>query len=123
MSIARIYSFFKTPKMQLTIEQRIFVVTNYLWTRIFKNVHQLFEQRFRDRASPSKVTIRKNVKKYKTEGSSLNLNKDRSGHRRTERTQENINLLQVKLMENPRRSARNNGLDIIVHLTESLNTI
>ena len=43
------------------------------------------------------MTIWKNVKKYKTEGSSLNLNKDRSGRRRTERLKENINLLQEKL--------------------------
>ena len=67
--------------MYLTSEQRIFVVTNYLW------IQQLFEQRFRDRASPLKMTIWKNVIKYKTEGSSLYLNKDRSGRRRTEHTQ------------------------------------
>ena len=42
----------------------------------------------------------------------MNLDKDRSGRRRTERTQENINLLQEKLIEDPRISARKNGLDI-----------
>ena len=47
-----------------------------------------------------------------TEGSSLNLNKDRSGRRRTERTQKNINLLKEKLIEDPRISVRKNGLDI-----------
>ena len=54
---------------------------------------QLFEQRFRDTVSPTKMTVWKNVEKYKTEGLALNLNIDRSCHRRTERTQENINLL------------------------------
>ena len=44
--------------------------------------------------SPTKMIIRKYVKKYKTEGSSLNLYKARSGRKRTEPTQENINLLQ-----------------------------
>ena len=58
------------------------------------------------------MIIWKNVKEQKTEGSSLNLNKDRSGRRRTERTQENIYLLQEKLIENQRKSARKNGLDI-----------
>ena len=53
-----------------------------------------------------------NVKRYKTEGSSFNLNKDRSGRRRTERTQENIKLLQEKLIEDLRISAIKNGLDI-----------
>ena len=54
----------------------------------------------------------KNVKKCKTEGLNLNLNKNRSGRMRTERTQENINLLQEKLIEDPRISAKKNGLDI-----------
>ena len=60
-----IHSFFKTHKMQLTCEQRIFVVANYLMTTRFKEVQQLFEQRIRDRVSPTKMTIWKNIKKYK----------------------------------------------------------
>ena len=51
----------------------IFVATNYVRTGSFKEVQQLFEQRFCDRDSPTNITIR-NVKKYKTEGSSLNPN-------------------------------------------------
>ena len=58
------------------------------------------------------MTFWKNVQKYQTEGSSLNLNKDRSGRRRTECTQENINLLQEKLIENLRILASKNGSDI-----------
>ena len=54
----------------------------------------------------------KNVKKYETEGLSLNLNKDRSGCRRTERTQENINILRNKLIEEPGISVKKYGLDI-----------
>ena len=42
----------------------------------------------------------------------MNKNKDRSGHKRTERTQENIFLLQEKLIEDPGILARKNGLDI-----------
>ena len=57
------------------------------------------------------MIIWKNVKKHKTEGSSLNPHKDRSDRERTERTQENINLLHEKLIEDPRISARKNGLD------------
>ena len=102
----------KCIKMQLTSIQRIFVVSIYLRNRNFKEVQQLLEQRFRDRDSPTKMIIWKNVEKYKTEGSSLDLNKDRSGCRRTERTQKNVNLLQKELIEDPRISARRNGLDI-----------
>ena len=57
-----VYSFFKAPKMQLTSELRIFVVTHYLRTRCFKDVQQLFEQRFRNRVSTTKLTIQKDVK-------------------------------------------------------------
>ena len=63
------------------------------------------------RVSPIKMTIWKKFKKYKTEGSSLNLNKYRPGRRRTERTQENIDL-QENLIQDPRISARRNGLDV-----------
>ena len=51
-------------------------------------------------------------KKYKSERSSLSLSEGRSSRRRTERTRENINLLQEKLIEDPRISARRNRLDI-----------
>ena len=89
-----------------------FEVTNYLKTRKFKKVQQLFERRFRDRVLPTKMTIWKNVKKYRTEGSSLNVNKDRSGGRRTDHTQENINLIQEMRIEDLIISAEKNGLDI-----------
>ena len=98
--------------MQLTIKQHIFVVTNYFRIRKFNEVQYLFKQRLRDRVQPTKVTIWKNIEKYKTEGLSINLNKDRSSRKKTERTQEHINLLQEKLIEDPKISARLNGLNI-----------
>ena len=58
------------------------------------------------------MTIWKDVKKYKTEGSSLYLNKDRSGSKETKRKQKNINLLQEKLIKDLRISARKNDLGI-----------
>ena len=97
--------------MQLTSEQRNFLVTNYLRTRSFNKILQLFEQSFPDRVSPTRITIWKNAIKFKTEGSSLIINKDRSSHRQTERTQENINL-QEKLIEDARIAARKNSFDI-----------
>ena len=54
------------------------------------------------------MIIWKNAKKYKTERSSLNLNKDRLCRRRTERKQENNHFLQENLIEDPRISARKN---------------
>ena len=84
------------------------MVTNYLRTKIFEEDQKLFEQRFRDRVSPTKMTIYKNVKKYKSEESSLNPNKHRLCHRRAKLTQENANLIKEKIIEDPRISARKN---------------
>ena len=86
--------------------------TDRHYSRCFKVVQQLFERCFRDSVSPTKITMWKNIMKYKTKGSSLNLNKDRSDRSRTERTQEIIDLLQEKFIEDPRISARRIGLDI-----------
>ena len=58
------------------------------------------------------MTIWKNVKKYKTEGSSLNLNKESSGRGRTEQSHVNINLFQENLIADARISDRKNGLEI-----------
>ena len=69
------------------------MITKYLGTRSFKEVQKLFEQRFRDSLA------------NQTEGSSLYLNIDRSGRRRTERTQGNINLFQVNLIDDTEISA------------------
>ena len=96
--------------MQLISEQWIFVVANYVRTRSLKDVQQ---QLFRDRVASTKITILIFFNKYKSQGSSLNLNKDRLGRRRTERTQKNILLLlQENLIKEPRISARNNCLAI-----------
>ena len=91
--------------MQLTSDKRNFVVTNYLRTRSFKEVQQLFQKRLQDRVSLTEMTIWKKAKKYKTERLSFSINKDRSGRRSTERTLVNINLLQ----ENPYRGSKNIG--------------
>ena len=57
------------------------------------------------------MTISKYVKMSKSEVLSINQKKDRSGRRRTERTQEN-NPLQKTLIEDPRILATKNDLDI-----------
>ena len=101
--------------MQLSNEQRIFVVTNYLKTRRFKEVQQLFEQRFRDGVSPTEMTIWKIVKKYKTERLSINLNKDRHVAKQNVHRKRFNYLLQEKLIEDSRILARKNGSNISNH--------
>ncbi|KAF2356955.1 Protein of unknown function DUF4817 [Trinorchestia longiramus] len=95
--------------MQLTKEQRIFIVVNFLDSYSMQHVQELFQERFPERNSPLKVTIWKNVTKYKTEGTSLNLNKGRSGRKNTERAPENVEIVHQALLANPDTSSRKNG--------------
>ena len=111
--VLTIQSFFKPQKMHFTSEERIFAATNYLRIRSFKY----------DKFRQQKCPFRKILKTTK-QGSSLNLNKDRSGRRETELTQENINILQEKLIEDPAISAGKCVWKLVrVHLTELLNAI
>ncbi|KAF2354742.1 Protein of unknown function DUF4817 [Trinorchestia longiramus] len=96
--------------MQLTKEQRIFIVVNFLDSISIHHVQKLFQEHFPERNSPSKVTIWKNVRKYKTEGTSLNLNKGRSGRKSTERAPENVEIVHQALLAIPDISSRKNGL-------------
>ena len=98
--------------------------TNYLRTKSFKEVQQLFEQHFRDRVSTTKMTIWKFVQKYKTEGSSLNINKDRSGRRRTDRPQKKTLIFFKKSFSKIQEYiSQKKTVWTLVHLTESLNAI
>ena len=76
--------------VQLTTEQRLFIVLHYTQTQNTTTVQNAFRARFPDRDPPHKTTILRNVRKYSSQGTSLNLNKGNSGRRKTARTQQNI---------------------------------
>ena len=98
--------------MQLTEQQIVFVVKNYFETKSFEIVQQRFEEKFLERSLRTRKTIWKNVRKFNNEETTINLNKNRSGRKNTARTQENINLVLKHLLEDPKKSARRNGLDL-----------
>ena len=60
--------------VQLTKEQRVFVVKKYYETHSFLEVQRLFAIQFPDRRPPVKWSIWKNVKKYEEHGTSRNRN-------------------------------------------------
>ena len=98
---------------QLTKEQRIFVVSKYLETKSYNEIIRAFRVRFPDRVVPYKTTIQRNVKKYMEHGTSLNLNKQFSGRRRTARSVENIEEARIELQNNPGNfSLRRNNLEL-----------
>ncbi|KAF2352056.1 Protein of unknown function DUF4817 [Trinorchestia longiramus] len=98
--------------MQLTKEQRTFIVEKYFQAKSFQQVIQSFQEHFPERQSPAKMIIWRNVTRYRTEGISLNLNESRSGRKRTGQSEENVRIVQGALTENPQISARKSGLDV-----------
>jgi len=96
---------------QLTAEQRVFIVKKYHETRSFRAVQERFRVAFPGRNPPAKSTIQHNVAKYDRDGTSLNVNKGRSGRRRTVRTPPNIQRVQAVLAQ-PGVSCRRNTLGI-----------
>ena len=72
-----------TKMVQLTTEQRAFIVQIYIQSQSIVVAQNTFRERFLDRNLPVKSTILNNVRKYLNAGTSLNLNKGRSGRQRT----------------------------------------
>ena len=99
--------------VQLTKEQRVFIVLHYTQTANTAAVQNAFRARFPDRNPPHKTTILRNFEKYSIEGTSSNLNKGNSGRRRTARSAENVAAVRALLEKNPRNvSARRNPTEI-----------
>ena len=98
-----------TKMVQLTDEQRTFVVKTYYETKSYIAVQQAFRVRFPNREPPTGANVHKNVQKYELKGTSPNLNKEASGRPRTGRSQQNIQLVRDAIEEDPTVSARRNG--------------
>ena len=77
-------------KMQLIMEQRIFIVKSYYETKSYNQVQTKFRTLSPERLPPNKTRIWENIKKYKRDDISLNMNKGRSGRRITTRWQEAV---------------------------------
>lgn len=99
-------------EMQLTIDERTFVVERFIQTEDYDLVKAEFRARFPYRNPPANSTIYKNVKKFERHGTTHNLNAGRSGRNRTVRTPANIQRVEAAIAINPRLSARRNGLGI-----------
>ena len=78
--------------VQLTTEQRVFVVKKFHDTKSLQAVQNAFREEFPQRDPPAKKTIWANVQKYGEYGTSQNRNKGNSGRRRTGRSEANIDV-------------------------------
>ena len=99
--------------VQLTVEQRIFVVETFFSTNSYVEVRRRFEVQFPGRRPPTNMNIYRNVNKYRQHGTSLNRKSSNSGRPRSGRSIENIERVQELLEENPDGvSYRRNGLGL-----------
>lgn len=98
--------------MQLTREQRVFLVERFIETQNYEVTRADFGRMFPNRNPPSVSTIKRNIKKLREHGTLLNLNEGRSGRQRTTRTEANVMLVEAAIAINPRISSRRNGLGI-----------
>lgn len=95
------------------------MVTEYHQSGSAVVVLERFRQQYPNVRVPSRATIFKNVQKYRMSGTSRNLNKERSGRRRTARTAANIEAVRNHLEEHHAGedreqtiSSRRNGLGL-----------
>lgn len=98
---------------QFTPQQRVFLVTEYARTHSVTTVLRSYRRQFPNVRCPTRPTVYANVRKYRNTGTSQNLNKGHSGHRRTGRSPQNIQAVQEALQQQQdgrRISSRRNGL-------------
>ena len=99
--------------VQLTVEQRTFLVKNFFETGSLEVTRERFAERFPERRPPTLKTIWANVRKFSAQGTTLNRNKGNSERHRTGRSEANIEAVRVRLAEHPTgRSARRNGVGL-----------
>jgi len=97
---------------QLTVEQRVFVVSRYMETGSTQAAIDLFTEHFPGVKPPTKHTVLRNVQKYRDHGSSHNRYKGNSGRKATIRTEETIEAVRKLLNDQPTTSTRKNGLGL-----------
>ncbi|KAF2362950.1 Protein of unknown function DUF4817 [Trinorchestia longiramus] len=98
--------------MQLTKEQRIFIVLEYETTKNCEQVRRAFNETFSERNSPDKKTVCRTVRKFYEHGSISNRYKGNSGREIIQRTENNIAILQRAITESPTTSVRRNETNL-----------
>ena len=84
---------------QLTIEQRGFLVETFIRTESIGQTLKAFEEKFVDRKPPTRANVRHLIIKFKKDGTVWNLNKNRSGRKRTARTDEKRRLIEAEVVD------------------------
>ncbi|KAF2361543.1 Protein of unknown function DUF4817 [Trinorchestia longiramus] len=94
--------------MQMTKEQRIFIVLENETTKNCEQVRRAFNETFPERNSPDKKTVYRTVRKFNEHGSISNRYKGNSEKKIIQSTENNIAIVQPAITENPTISVRRN---------------
>ena len=94
--------------VQLTTEQRVFVVTNFIRMQNVREVQDAFRLRFPDRNPPLRNTIVDNVRNIKTRERALIETRESQAGEEQEEVRKNIAAVRELLEENPHVSSRRN---------------
>ena len=97
---------------RLTVAQRTWVCIEFARVGNVHEVQRRWRNHWQNINPPTVRTILKNFEKFEGEGTCHNLNKGRSGRRRTVRAPANIARVQRALQRNGKRSSRRNGLHV-----------
>ncbi|KAF2354894.1 Protein of unknown function DUF4817 [Trinorchestia longiramus] len=98
--------------MQLTKEQRIFIVLEYETTKNCEQVRRALNETFPERNSPDTKTVYRTVGKFNEHGSISNRYKGNSGRKIIQRTENNTAIVQRAITENPTTSVRRNETNL-----------
>ena len=102
----------KNKMVQLTTQKRIWICIQIARLQNAAIVQHIWRQQWPGIVPPDPTTIRRNFRKYQAHGTSLNMNKGRSGRRKTARRAVNIRRVRRSLNRNGSTSSRRNGLSI-----------
>ena len=97
---------------RLSKDQRVWVCLEHARIQNAAEVRTRWPGRWGNIPAPSKRTISTTHWKFLQEATCHDLNKGRSGHPRTARTPENIELVRESLTQHGNRSSRRNGLEL-----------
>lgn len=93
-----------TLKMQLTLEQRIFIVDSFGKQKSEVITLRAYQQKFG--IGISRPTVKRVYNKWKENGTIHNLNKGNSGRKRTRRSEENVAVVRLNIMTDQHISVR-----------------
>ena len=98
--------------MPLTTEQKGKLVEFYLETKSIIKTRRAYCLHFQVKDAPDRKTVWRIVKKFRTERTVHNVNKGRSGRKKSARTPENVEAVRISALRSPKKSTRHRSQEL-----------